>query len=163
MSDHKQCKQKLLVRFELGFEKLEEGECWLWLKCRDKCGYGQIRVKNKIEGAHRVSYEVYVGNIPSGLHVLHKCDTPTCVNPSHLFLGTHKDNMLDRKKKGRGNPSCGENSYASKLTEEQVNLIRKIYICGNPKYGQRALSRKFNVSYTLINGIVNRKRWKHVS
>ena len=75
--------------------------CWPWLGTKRHTGYGKIRNHYKHEGTHRVSYTLNVGPIPQGLHVLHKCDNPTCVNPDHLFLGTQADNMKDMFKKGR--------------------------------------------------------------
>ena len=75
--------------------------CWLW-DGRDIKGYGAVSVANKSKLAHRVSYEYHKGPIPDGMFVLHKCDMPLCINPEHLFLGTHAENMADMKRKGRG-------------------------------------------------------------
>ncbi len=76
--------------------------CWLWTGFLNNKGYGQIGVaNNKLAYTHRVSYALYIGEIPKGLLVLHKCDTPACLNPEHLFLGTQKENMQDCKRKGR--------------------------------------------------------------
>lgn len=87
-------------RFE---EKFEKSDCWIWKASRrGHNGYGGFRVnKNSIRLAHNVSYELYIGPIPEGLKVLHTCDNPLCVNPSHLFLGTQLDNIKDRDVKGR--------------------------------------------------------------
>ena len=87
---------------------IKVGECWIWQGWKDRCGYGctqfgcgrKSRV-GKVKKAHRVSYEFYVGPIPKGMYVCHKCDTPACVNPEHLFLGSQKDNMADCSSKGR--------------------------------------------------------------
>jgi len=77
-------------------------DCWLWVGAMMRNGYGQIKGENrKTIGAHRVSYLIAYGAIPKGMNVLHKCDTPQCVNPSHLFLGTHRDNTHDALNKGR--------------------------------------------------------------
>jgi hypothetical protein len=78
--------------------------CWIWLGAANR--YGMVRG----DRAHRVSWKTFRGPIPHGLHVLHKCDTPLCVNPDHLFLGTHLDNMKDKEEKGRGNQPSGERS-----------------------------------------------------
>lgn len=77
--------------------------CWLWTASRNWAGYGLCLVgKNrKLTNAHRVSWEMANGKIKGGLHVLHKCDVRNCVRPDHLFLGTHRDNMLDMRAKGR--------------------------------------------------------------
>ena len=76
--------------------------CWIWTAGkRGNNGYGGFRVsKDSIKLAHNVSYELYVGEIPKGMKVLHKCDNPLCVNPKHLFLGTQKDNVQDMRQKG---------------------------------------------------------------
>lgn len=99
------------------------GECWVWTGATDSWGYGEIRVGGKNHKTHRLSYEENVGSIPDGLIVRHLvCDNPPCVRPSHLSLGTHKDNSEDRDRKGRnywsnkthcpqGHEYTGENTY----------------------------------------------------
>lgn len=90
----------------------QSGDCWTWSASKMKNGYGRFGVsKGVIRFAHRVSHELFIGPIPSGSFVLHRCDNPSCVNPAHLFLGTHADNMIDMKRKGRSlrgarNPAC---------------------------------------------------------
>jgi len=76
--------------------------CWLWAKTLSRFGYGMFRIKRESYLAHRYSWTLHRGPIPVGLWVLHRCDVPACVNPGHLFLGTHQDNMDDMKRKGRG-------------------------------------------------------------
>lgn len=75
--------------------------CWLWIANANRTGYGCLS-DSKQRLAHRISWEIHRGPIPEGLYVLHKCDVPICVNPEHLFLGTHQDNMDDMVRKGRG-------------------------------------------------------------
>lgn len=86
-------------RFEQHVDK--SGECWIWTGPISPSGYGRASRGTKKLRAHRAAYELYVGPITDGLHVLHKCDNPACVNPAHLFLGTHLDNMRDMEAKGR--------------------------------------------------------------
>lgn len=92
------------------FEKVQKGqenECWLWTACRNDQGYGSaFTPRGTHDKAHRVSWELHFGPIPPGQGphgtcVLHRCDNPSCVNPNHLFLGTNRDNAIDRQRKGR--------------------------------------------------------------
>lgn len=121
-------------------------------------GYGMISIGEKMVTSHRAAYELYIGKITDGLHVLHKCDNPSCVNPDHLFLGTNADNVRDRDNKGRGAKLKGELNGNSKLTVDDVIAIRSIY----PKLSMPKLSKKYGVSIKLIWNIVNRQAWKHV-
>lgn len=75
--------------------------CWIWQGGKNKDGYGAATVNGKYINAHRLSFKLNIGEIPKGMFVCHTCDTPSCINPEHLFLGTHEDNMKDMKKKGR--------------------------------------------------------------
>lgn len=90
-------------------------------------GYRTVHVRPTVYYAHRVTYQAYFGDIPEGLGVLHKCDNRACCNPYHLFVGTQKDNMQDKMRKGRaiGPKLMGENNPAAKLTWEMVREIRK--------------------------------------
>lgn len=78
-----------------------EAGCWEWQRARMGAGYGNTRYQGKTINTHRLSYMLFVGPIPEGMYVLHKCDNPPCVNPEHLWLGTPADNMRDRDAKGR--------------------------------------------------------------
>ena len=80
--------------------------CWLWTGTRTKSGgYGILSIDGKYARTHRISFEIHKGKIPAGMHVCHKCDNPPCVNPEHLFLGSHLDNMKDMGRKGRHVPA----------------------------------------------------------
>jgi len=83
---------------------MNKNECWIWRGYKNRHGYGQMTLRGgRNEYSHRLSYNLFVGAIPKGKCVLHKCDNPPCINPDHLFLGTRKDNVTDMDKKGRRN------------------------------------------------------------
>lgn len=150
----------LLSRFWMKVRKGGAEDCWGWLAARaGRMGYGYITVryedgKLRTASAHRVVWQMSFGAIPAGLCVLHHCDNPECVNPSHLFLGTHKDNSQDAR--GKGRLMNGENNGQSKLQERDVCLIRERVRETVP---QAAIARDFGVSEATVSLIVGRKRW----
>ena len=100
-------------------------QCWLWQGAKDLDGYGFIKRKDGVQlRAHRVSHELHHGPVPLGMFVCHTCDTPSCVNPDHLFLGTAKDNTDDMIRKGRKPKPLGESNPMARLTSAQVLSIR---------------------------------------
>jgi len=118
-------------------------------------GYGQIH-DDKMKSAHRVSHELHTGPIPSRQFVLHSCDTPHCVNPSHLFLGTQQDNIDDMNSKGRAISAKGEDQNTAKLTEEDVHAIRA------DERMQREIAVDYGVHQSQISMIKARKTWSHI-
>lgn len=130
--------------------------CWNWVFSKRPDGYGQVSFRGRPYAAHRVSYEVYRGNIPGGLSVLHKCDNPGCVNPDHLFLGTQTDNMSDMTAKGRRAFLRGSSHGRAKLMEADIVAIR------SSSETAQALADSLGVSRRLVNLIRQRKIWKHV-
>jgi len=88
------------------------GDCWLWRGLIDRNGYGRIGDNYRVALAHRFAYEAAIGPIPAGLDVLHSCDNPPCVNPAHLRVGTHAENMADMVRRGRANPRGRKNRVA---------------------------------------------------
>lgn len=140
--------------------------CWLWMGSKEHFGHGHIGNKGKMLKAHRLAWEFENGKIPDGLHCLHKCDNPSCVNPSHLFLGTHQDNMRDMISKNR---------QSSKLTKKQVIKMRQYYMLrGRRGHGRwrhfkkpkgisfKELGKKFNVKKQAAWKAINHVTWNHV-
>lgn len=149
------------------------GDCILWMAGKDHNGYGLIRAGgNRKLLAHRAAWIVHFGTIPDGLYVCHSCDVPACINPAHLFLGTHTDNMRDMSTKGRAatgqrnasqfSPQSvprGEKNGLSKLTNRDVVLIRE----AAGFMILREMSAMFGVSNAAIVSVVKRKTWTHIA
>ena len=131
--------------------------CWLWTAYVNGDGYGKYRSTNY---AHRWAWVEYNGSIPNGLWVLHSCDNPRCVNPSHLFLGTPLDNAKDRDDKGRNNAPKGIAHGMSKLSEKQVIEIRTR--AETKEELQRTIAKDYGVGQYVVSQILLRKRWRHL-
>ena len=117
-----------------------------------KSGYGNFRTPLKHELAHRVSYRLFNGELDKR-DVMHKCDVPNCVNPEHLALGTRLENMQDAKRKGR--MSVGQGHGRSKLTDEQVNLIKK-----SSKL-QKEIAAEFGITQSHVSCLKSGKKWQN--
>lgn len=144
--------------------------CWLWVGAvtgphlRGTIWDGKKRIP-----APRASLILNGTPVPNGMCVCHKCDNPSCVNPKHLFIGSHSDNMEDMSKKGRAKNNAimgrydrlarGERSPRSKLTKEQVMALRSDSASG---VSRRELSKKYGISITSVRGIIKRIYWSHV-
>lgn len=136
---------------------IDESGCWNWQSSIDGAGYGMIATQKGVHlKAHRFSWTLSRGEIPESLFVLHRCDNRRCVNPDHLFLGTHQDNMDDMVSKGRLPPHNGEKNGASKLTEEKVLAIRS-----DPR-SQSKIAVDYGVTQTAISKIKLRKLWSYL-
>lgn len=134
----------------------EKTGCWDWMLHKDQTGYARMYFRGRTRKASRAYWTMAFGEIPSGLHVLHKCDNRACVNPDHLFLGTNDDNMADMVAKGR---QCrGSKNGVAKLTEEDVAIIRSRATTET----YRSVAADFGVCAASICLIVQRKTWKHV-
>lgn len=129
--------------------------CWIWTATVNQDGCGHFGIgPAKCEKAHRASYRIFKGEIPTGLIVCHKCDAPSCVNPDHLFLGTSQDNMDDAKSKGR--MALGERSGVARLTEDAVRFIR------TSPLSQRQLAKVLGVHRGTVDAVLSGRTWAHV-
>jgi hypothetical protein len=159
------------VNFEWFWSRVEKTDgCWLWRGAHDEKGYGRLIMLGDHIGAHRASWVITNGAIPDGLYVCHKCDNPPCVNPAHLFLGTHDENMADAIQKGRLRKSAhpdrlwltrfGENHPRAKLTERDVLKIRELYAAGGVRMAD--IAEQFGISKTQTRSVIRGLRWSHL-
>jgi hypothetical protein len=151
-----------VLRFN-GWDVTEEG-CWEYRGPRFANGYGQVKVDGTPQLAHRLSYQLWVGEIPDGAVVRHKCDNKPCLNPDHLETGTQFENVQDRNERGR---TARGNQGVGKFTDDQVRAIRAEVAGANKKYGDRGrkyqeIAEREEVSYGCIQGIWLRNTYKHV-
>lgn len=147
--------------------------CWPWKGGCQRYGIfwdGTHRANGSpvMVKAHRWTYEQFVGPIPDGYSVCHRCDNPPCVNPAHLFLGSQTDNMRDMVSKGRNvKPVCppsakarGGRNGSAKIGALQVRAIRARYAAGG--VSQQALADEYGITQTAVSSIVKRKTWQHI-
>lgn len=137
------------------------GECWEWTGSHDRLGYGFVSISGKRRSSHRVSWELSNGCLKPGMHVLHACDNRRCVRPSHLFLGTHRDNMRDMVLKGRsrgGTCRGSENGYA--VLDEVLASEAKLMLASG--ISTAAIARRLGVSRGAILAISTGRTWTHV-
>ena len=148
--------EKQIKKFNARIMRDPNSGCHLWTATCNKKGYGIFSLNGKGHRAHRISWEINGGIIPSGSLVLHKCDTPACVNPSHLFIGSNADNMADKIAKGRGRVPFGSSHWKSKLTEKEAIEIYSddrsaIEIAADYGVGKRTIFR-----------IKAKEGWRHI-
>ena len=134
--------------------------CWLWTGWTNPSGYGVFDVARNDRGhrAHRFAWKLSHGPIAAGLHVLHKCDVRNCVNPDHLYLGTHQDNMRDRTVRGRASRlsgAAGERHGFARLSDADVSEIRRLR--EQEGWLQADLAKRYGVYPSHISNIVNYK------
>jgi len=130
--------------------------CWNWTAGKNDAGYGQIKVAGKVLKAHRVSYFLRHQTIPHQLFICHSCDNPACVNPDHLFPGTTAENQKDKARKDRSWRPVGACHHLTHLSDVDVLEIR----ARPDKY--RLIAADYNVSWSTIERIKNRKTWSHI-
>ncbi len=163
-------------RFWDHVDRCGAGGCWLWTAAHDHDGYGWFTPRHgeRMQLAHRFAYKLRHGSIPRGLFVCHHCDTPGCVNPDHLFLGTAKDNsrdMCSKQRQANGDKHGArlhpesvlrgeKNRGGGKLTAEQVKSIRNSYAAKEAR--QVTLAGRYGVTQCMISAIVRGAAWTHL-
>jgi hypothetical protein len=138
---------------------IDQNGCWIWAKSTWN-GYGKTILSGKVMQAHRASWKTFVGNIPIGVQVNHKCHVRDCINPDHLYLGDQKQNMRDMKEAGRQKILKGSEVGNSKLQDKDILRIREISRQG---VSAKEISQLFKTCLSNIRQIVACKTWKHVS
>ena len=141
-------------RFEAKVERIPFSGCWVWMGAAGE-RYGRFWMDGGMDSAHRASWRLFRGEIAPGAVVCHRCDNVFCVNPDHLFTGSHQDNVDDKLSKGRH--ARGETCARSKLSEELVREIRA------SRLSKQQLAEKFFVSKSTIARIRSGCTWKHVT
>lgn len=153
---------KAIDRFTAKYEVDSETGCWHWTGATKGNGYGSFGVSRgswrRVVYAHRWAYEYFIGPIPEGLFVCHRCDVRSCVNPEHLFLGTHADNMADMAAKGRS--LRGKRHNMARLSDADVLEIRHLWAVGGTT--QVELGKQFGVDKRDISAIVRGLIWQHL-
>jgi hypothetical protein len=136
------------------------GPCWEWTGARDGCGYGHIKIDGKVERVHRVVFESHHGPIPTGMKICHRCDNPSCLRPTHLFLGTHADNMSDMKAKGRARSFRGSASRRARWDEKTIAIIKRRLLNGEVP---NRLNAEYGMGNSSIYSIKSGRTWNHVA
>lgn len=152
-------------RFERTVIRMDSG-CWIWQGALNRSGYGRTHWRGKLIGAHVFSYRLHTGDedFPRGTMICHTCDNPACVNPAHLYKGSGKTNSRDMVARGR-HPQCrkvGIEVNTAKLKEEEVLMIRSLWVNDSSYENRKLLAGRFGVSLSNIKNITDGKSWKHL-
>lgn len=145
---------------------VRSGDCLLWTGATAKAAagrYGKVTLtragRRRFVGAHRLMWEAHHGPLAAGVCVLHSCDTPLCIEPDHLFVGTHGDNARDREAKGRGGDSRGALNGGARLTEDQA---RAVLALGRAGWLHADVAAAFGICRTGVTRIISGARWAHL-
>ena len=143
--------QKVDLVEKLGCSYIPEPNsgCWLWTGAVNRKGYGVVALRPEFWSAHRLSYRTFVGDIPPGVQVLHRCDTPACVNPAHLFLGTNAENTADKMAKGRHRAS-NANGWVRPGDKLSDKAVIEIFMSEEPSI---VLAARYGVHRRLITQV----------
>jgi len=150
---------ELVERFHEKWVLDVESGCWLWTASTAGNGYGQIKIPGERRQiyAHRLSYLIHYGELSDSVLVCHVCDNPSCVRPSHLFVGSPKDNLTDMKEKGRH--LFGVKNAKAKLTDD---LVRHVFKLSSLGLSQGKIAKTFGVAQGTIFKILHGQRWEHI-
>jgi hypothetical protein len=152
---------RVRARFFSHVDVRSESECWNWTGYKNAGGYGKFGIrsdgKHFSANAHRVSWVIANGEIPTGIYVCHLCDNRACCNPKHLWLGTHQENITDMVLKGRSYPRKGELHPRTKLSLNDVKCIRHLYFA--ERRTQKELGEFFGLARSSISNIVTGYSW----
>lgn len=139
--------------------RIEDNGCHIFTGAKDGCGYGRVKNIGTAVATHRWAWQQANGPVPQGMQVLHRCDNPSCINPAHLWLGTHADNMADKRAKGRSHNVPTGRAHrrpTAKISESQAKEIKHMLEQG---IRQAKIAAFFGVSRNLISEIYLKKTW----
>lgn len=151
--------KSLAARVEENSMPVTECGCWIWMLSSARFGHGQLTFRYEHLAAHRASWMAFRGPIPEGMHVLHTCDIPQCVNPDHLYLGKDLENARDRMERGRATlppRNIGDDHPNAKITAETAREIK--YATGTAK----EISERTGVHYQTVHSIRAGRNWSHI-